>query len=121
VAVATIVDYLCGLGLPDTPAAEPAAVLAAFRQDFYQCLTARADALFEITDAVLCTDGPVRSLVDLSLAAEHCRGHGALYDGLNCAGSTSPGCGRRRPTCPCRVPVTAGSSSLSRLLARSPG
>jgi hypothetical protein len=27
--------------------------------------------------------GPVRTLVDLSLAPEHRRGHGALYDGLN--------------------------------------
>jgi DDE superfamily endonuclease len=85
--VATSVDYLGGLVLPDTPPTEPAgdsaAVLAAFRRDFYQCLTRRADALFELTDAVLCTDGPVRSLVDLSLAAEHRRGHGALYDGVN--------------------------------------
>jgi hypothetical protein len=84
VAVATIVDYLGGLVLPDTPEAGPAAQLAAFRRDFYQCLTARADALFEITDAVLCADGPVRSLVGLSLAPEHRRGHGALYDGVNC-------------------------------------
>ncbi|MCW2638274.1 MAG: hypothetical protein JWP76_580 [Dactylosporangium sp.] len=83
-AVATIVDYLGGLVLPDTPEAGPAAQLAAFRRDFYQCLTARADALFEITDAVLCADGPVRSLVGLSLAPEHRRGHGALYDGVNC-------------------------------------
>ncbi|MEO3748974.1 NF041680 family putative transposase [Plantactinospora sp. B5E13] len=62
---------------------DPAKVLADFRRDLYGCLTARADALFELTDAVLCTDGPVHSLVDLSLAAEHRRGHGALYDGLN--------------------------------------
>lgn len=86
--MATIVDYLGGLGLPDTPAeaepvADPAAVLTAFRQGFYRCLTGRADALFELTDAVLCADGPVTSLVGLSLAAEHRRGHGALYDGLN--------------------------------------
>jgi hypothetical protein len=46
-------------------------------------LTARADALFELTDAVLCADGPVRSLVDLTLVAEHRRGHGAMYDALN--------------------------------------
>jgi hypothetical protein len=57
--------------------------LAWFRQEFYGCLTARADAQFELTDALLCTDGPVRSLVDLSLAPEHRRGHGALYAGLN--------------------------------------
>ena len=39
--------------------------------------------LFELTEAVLCADGPVRSLVELSLLAEHRRGHGALYDALN--------------------------------------
>ncbi len=57
--------------------------LAGFREGFYRCLTARADALFELTDALLCTDGPVRTLVELALAPEHRRGHGALYDGLN--------------------------------------
>jgi hypothetical protein len=41
--------------------------LGRFRRDFYGCLSARADALFELTDAVLCADGPVRSLVELSL------------------------------------------------------
>jgi len=50
---------------------------------FYSCLDARADAQFELADAVLCVDGPVTSLVELSLAAEHRRGHGGLYDGLN--------------------------------------
>lgn len=57
--------------------------LTGFRQEFYECLTARADALFELADAVLCTEGPIRSLVGLSLAPEHRRGHGALYDGIN--------------------------------------
>jgi hypothetical protein len=57
--------------------------LARFRHEFYTSLTARADALFELTDAVLCADGPVRSLVDLTLVAEHRRGHGAMYDALN--------------------------------------
>jgi hypothetical protein len=57
--------------------------LTQFRHDFYQCLTTRADALFELTDATLCTEGPVTSLVELSLASEHRRGHGSLYDGLN--------------------------------------
>lgn len=42
-----------------------------------------AHALFELADAVLCTEGPVQSLVGLSLAPEHRRGHGALYDGIN--------------------------------------
>src|SRR4051794_15404913 len=53
-----------------------------FRQEFYRSLTARADALFELSDAVLCADGPVRSLVELTLLAEHRRGHGAMYDAL---------------------------------------
>ncbi|MER8237528.1 NF041680 family putative transposase [Streptomyces sp. NPDC094049] len=54
-----------------------------FRSELYACLTARGDALFELCDALLCTDGPVRTLVDLALAPEHRRGHGALYGGLN--------------------------------------
>jgi hypothetical protein len=57
--------------------------LAAFRCTFYDCLTLRADALFELTDAVLCTEGSVSTLVGLTLTAEHRRGHGALYDGLS--------------------------------------
>jgi hypothetical protein len=56
--------------------------LARFREQFYGSLTARADALFELTDAIGCADGPVRSLVDLTLVAEHRRGHGARYDAL---------------------------------------
>jgi hypothetical protein len=57
--------------------------LAGFREEFYRCLVARGDELFELTDALLCAGGPVRSLVDLTLVPEHRRGHGALYDGLN--------------------------------------
>src|SRR3954468_1992628 len=57
--------------------------LARFRQEFYRSLTTRADALFEVTEAVLCADGPVRSLVELTLVAEHRRGHGAMYDALS--------------------------------------
>jgi DDE superfamily endonuclease len=56
--------------------------LSAFRREFYSCLSRRADALFELTDAVLCCDGPVRTLVEASLAAEHRRGHGSLYGAL---------------------------------------
>jgi hypothetical protein len=57
--------------------------LTAFRRELYRCFTARADALFELADGVLCADGPVRTLVGLSLAPEHRRGHGALYDAVN--------------------------------------
>jgi hypothetical protein len=70
--------------LDDAARVESLRVLSGFRTDFYRCLTARADALFELTDALLCTDGPVKTLVDLALAPEHRRSHGMLYDGLGC-------------------------------------
>ncbi|MDQ7907108.1 transposase, partial [Phytohabitans sp. ZYX-F-186] len=43
--------------------------LSWFRQELLGCMSRRADALFELCDAVLCADGPVRSLVGLSLVA----------------------------------------------------
>ena len=72
--------------LPENAGAGPLAlaVLARFRRDFHACLTARADELSELTDAVLCADGPVRNLAGLSLVPGHRRGHGALYDAVNC-------------------------------------
>jgi hypothetical protein len=70
-----------GCGLGDAPAER--GDLARFRRESYASLTARADALFELTDAVLCADGLVTSLVGLTLLAEHRRGHGAMYDALN--------------------------------------
>ena len=69
--------------LEDAVRVESLSVLSRFRNGFHDCLTARADALFELTDALLCPDGPVKALVDLALAPEHRRGHGALYDALN--------------------------------------
>jgi hypothetical protein len=39
--------------------------------------------LFELTDALLCTDGPVKLLMGPSLAPEHRRGHRPMYDALN--------------------------------------
>jgi hypothetical protein len=36
------------------------------------------DALFELSDALLCTDMPVKSLADLTLLPEHRRGHGGM-------------------------------------------
>ncbi|MFD7710125.1 NF041680 family putative transposase [Streptomyces sp. NPDC059786] len=65
------------------PTVEPWGVLSRFRVEFYDCLYTRADALFELTDAVLRADGPVRSLVELTPTAEHRRGHGAMYDAVN--------------------------------------
>jgi hypothetical protein len=69
--------------LPEDAGAGPAAVLSRFRRDFHACLSARADELSELADAMLCADGPVRDLAGLSLAPEHRRGHGALYDAVN--------------------------------------
>jgi hypothetical protein len=66
---------------PDSLA--PLGELTRFRREFYDCVTARADAVFELADAVLCADGPVRSLVELSLVGEHRRGHGSLYAALD--------------------------------------
>src|SRR6266498_2727671 len=62
---------------------ESLAVLSWFRREFHACLTARADELSELADAVLCAGGPVRNLAALSLAPGHRRGHGALYDAVN--------------------------------------
>src|SRR3954470_9671562 len=64
-------------------AAEAVDLLRCFRGQLYECLGRRADKLFELTDALLCADGPVSSLVGLCLAPEHRRGHGALYDAVN--------------------------------------
>ncbi|GIG53243.1 NF041680 family putative transposase [Dactylosporangium siamense] len=74
------------ISVPDAAVAVAFGELGRFRREFYRCLTGRADALFELTDALLCTDGPVKTLVDLTLAPEHRRGHGAMYDGLNAGG-----------------------------------
>lgn len=55
--------------------------LGAFRCAFYQCFPRRADALFELTDAII-TGGPLPSPVHLSLEAVHRRGWGSLYAAL---------------------------------------
>ena len=60
------------------------AELAGFRERVYGCLRSRADALFELVDAVLCTQGRVESLVELSVQPAFRRGHGALYDAVAC-------------------------------------
>lgn len=52
--------------------------MSRFRRAFFTCPTRRRDELFELTDAALCAEGPVKSPADLTL---HRRGHGALYGG----------------------------------------
>ena len=72
---------------PPDPALVAAAIaryqaLRELRARLYACLTARADACFELCDAILCADHAVTSLVQLSLVPAFRRGHGALYDAL---------------------------------------
>src|SRR3954469_2090108 len=76
-------DSLNPVGMVDQSVAAAADRLRAFRGELYGCLGRRADELFELTEALLCVEGPVHSLVGLCLAPEHRRGHGALYDAVN--------------------------------------
>jgi len=70
-----------GLGAyPDHPAA--LARLQAFRAGLHACCVRRADALFDLGDALLSTQGPVASLPQLSLEPAHRRGWGSLYAAL---------------------------------------
>src|SRR5580693_3459424 len=82
VAVAFSMAWNDGAG-GDSGADAASRLLAGFRGELYRCLTRRADALFELADAVLCQDRTVTDLARLSLVPEFRRGHGALYDGLN--------------------------------------
>jgi hypothetical protein len=54
----------------------------AFRSSLYDCLHRRADALFELTDAIL-TAERIPSPVHLSLQPSHRRGWGSLYNALS--------------------------------------
>lgn len=54
----------------------------AFRSSLYDCLHRRADALFELTDALLTAEA-VPSPVHLSLQPSHRRGWGSLYNALS--------------------------------------
>lgn len=63
-----------------TPPTE--AGLIAFREEFHGCLTGWGDALFELTDAVLCSPAPVGSVPSLSLEPVFRRSHGSVYKAL---------------------------------------
>ncbi|MFE4973666.1 transposase [Kitasatospora sp. NPDC056651] len=74
----------------------------------------RRGALFELADALLCTEGPVKTLVDLALAPEHRRGHGTLYGALNRGRlDADQFLGPGSPAYRCRAPQTAVWSSPS--------
>ncbi len=69
--------------LQDTPArVEALSGLSRFRVGLLACFTRRGAALFELADAMLCAQGPVRSPVGLSLEPEFRRGHGSACDAL---------------------------------------
>jgi hypothetical protein len=59
----------------------PLARLGAFRGGLHACFTRRADALFELGDALLCAEA-VPSLPHLSLEPVHRRGWGSVYAAL---------------------------------------
>ncbi|MEV7358920.1 NF041680 family putative transposase [Kitasatospora sp. NPDC091276] len=69
--------------VPEAFRQQAIAELSSFRMDLYAAMPRRADALFELADALLCADGPVRALVELALAPEHRRSHASLYAALN--------------------------------------
>ena len=64
-----------------TPVSTPAELIA-FRAELHNCLSGWADALFELSDALLCAPGPVGSVPSLSLEPVFRRGHGSLYKAL---------------------------------------
>jgi len=61
---------------------EPSDALHSFRRSLYQCFHLRADALFELADAILAADAAVPSPAHLSLQVPHRRGWGSLYAAL---------------------------------------
>jgi hypothetical protein len=59
----------------------PLARLGAFRTELHACCTRRADALFDLADAMLCAPA-IPSVAQLSLEPAHRRGWGSAYDAL---------------------------------------
>ena len=82
VAVAFIMSWHDGEG--DRRPDEALGRLAGFRRELYWCLGMRRDALFEACDALACRPGRVLMLAELCLEPECRRGHGGLYDAVNC-------------------------------------
>jgi hypothetical protein len=73
-----------GPGVESGAGEDQARLLGAFRGELYRCLGKRRDALFELADAVVCRPERVHMLAELSLEPECRRGHGAVYDAVNC-------------------------------------
>jgi hypothetical protein len=74
--------------------------LSGFRQEFYRCLPARADALFELAEAVLCAP---MGRSGAWLSCRWCQSTGAVMAacmaGSTAAGSRWGGCGPPWPAC----------------------
>src|SRR6266568_4179314 len=80
-AVAVAFSMAWDAEVVEQPGADAVGWLTAFRRDVYACLLRRADALFELGDAVL-TAGPVPSLPYLSVEPVFRRSWGMAYQGL---------------------------------------
>jgi hypothetical protein len=93
--------------------AQPLDDLRTFRDSLYRCFERRADALFELADALLTAAGTVPSPVHLSLATAHRRGWGSLYAAL------SRGRIEERPLCEllARHASTTGEASRASVYA----
>jgi hypothetical protein len=72
--------WLAGCAAMPMPAF-PLARLGQFRAELHACFTRRADALFELGDALLCAQA-IPSLPHLSLEPAHRRGWGSVYAAL---------------------------------------
>jgi hypothetical protein len=72
--------WLAGCAAMSMPTS-PLVRLGAFRAELHACFTRRADALFELGDALLCTEA-FPSLPPLSLEPVHQRGWGSAYAAL---------------------------------------
>jgi hypothetical protein len=78
----------------------PLARLGGFRSELHACFTRRADALFELGDALLCAPA-IPSLPHLSLEPVHQRGWAASMPPWPAAGSTPSSCATCWPAaCP---------------------
>jgi DDE superfamily endonuclease len=73
--------WLSGCAAMPMPAF-PLVRLGTFRAELHACFTYRADALFELGDALLCAQSPLPSLPHLSLEPAHRRGWGSAYAAL---------------------------------------
>lgn len=71
------------------------AVLAGFRRDFHACLTARADELSELADAVLCAQGRSGAWRACRWRRSTAAATGRCMTRSITGGSRSPGCASR--------------------------